>query len=972
MVQSTKKQFFALKASAGSGKTFNLSLRFIYLLFQGANPHQILTLTFTKKASKEMYHRIHDYLKFLYDFTQDKHTKEGMNIYAALIKEGLNDEFLRDKIESIYYEFMQSNPRITTIDAFFHAVLKKFCWYVGISSHFEVGNVSKDEINERFLSTLSLQDVREIVAFCFHHKIKITKFLSMLYDFYMFSNETIQNLSPAPEISLLEVDDIEKLILEKMQIIYQFILTQPQASQRAKNLFNKKDIKSICESPKMLLDWNEHSYLKKIDLSQFDDVREEILKLLHLYFIQREYKIFTWIKRFIYIFKQAKEQEIRAKNLLGFDDVMLKNYELLHQNIERDFFYFRLDEKITHILLDESQDTSLMQYQILKPIIEEIKSGEGRIGDRSVFMVGDEKQSIYMFRGSFAGVFEEAIKDFHQENLDYNFRSSPRVIAFNNDVFQSCFPYYLPQQYPHKPSHTKSNGYVRVLSQCMDNEDLGLHKQICAELEILLQNGANEDDIAILTFKNDDVLSLKEYISMQIPHLNIVTETNSSLFQRKEVKILICALEFILLYSKIQNGEYEADSYKQLLSTKKLYEKKIIKLLGKPYMCSNRLIDEIKTLMLPSDTPPSEAIFLLIEELDIAQAASMKFLELSCDYMRIEEFLDALPQMVCAAPIQNNKGVKIMTIHKSKGLEFEYVILCDKLSGFQQGREVFIYEYEDIQIKQMYYKIAGRESFDKEYQKALQAHKMREKQEEYNMLYVAFTRAKYGLSIVQKYKGSAFEILNLTPCCDEIAYISPKQSVKNISSIHTPQVLMHNMPSFGRQIAFIRQEKDERKGIFDTQQWHNIIFGHALHSVFELYLGYKMTQKDIQSILYNRYGFALSLSSIIQAMQYAINCIQSKKFIEMRKGKHIVCEVSYIAKEHLYRIDTLLYDEKEWIVLDYKSSATNIDMQEEQIREYMRFLFSLNKQEKQQEKNVRGFIVYPLKNVDEQFYEVSL
>ncbi len=67
---------------------------------------------------------------------------------------------------------------------------------------------------------------------------------------------------------------------------------------------------------------------------------------------------------------------------------------------------------------------------------------------------------------------------------------------------------------------------------------------------------------------------------------------------------------------------------------------------------------------------------------------------------------------------------------------------------------------------------------------------------------------------------------------------------------------MHNMPSFGRQIAFIRQEKDERKGIFDTQQWHNIIFGHALHSVFELYLGYKMTQKDIQSILYNRYGFA--------------------------------------------------------------------------------------------------------------------
>ncbi|MCX2717239.1 RecB-like helicase [Helicobacter sp. MIT 21-1697] len=970
-MRNIKKDFFALKASAGSGKTFNLSLRFIYLLFQGANPHQILTLTFTKKASKEMHQRIHDYLKSLYVFIQGKDTK-GIDIYNALLKEGLSDEVLRDKIESIYYEFMQANPRITTIDAFFHAVLKKFCWYVGISSHFGVGNVSKDNINERFLSALSLEDMREIVIFCFHHQIKITKFLSMLYDFYMFANEIVQTLSSTSTTAHLEVEDIEKLIVEKMHIIYQFLLTQPQVSQSAKNLFNKKDIQSICKNPKMLLDWNEHHYLKKIDLSQFNDVREEILKLLQLYFIQREHKIFAWIKYFIDIFKQAKEQEIRTKNLLGFDDVMLKNYELLCQNIERDFFYFRLDEKITHILLDEFQDTSLMQYQILQPIINEIKSGEGRISDRSIFIVGDEKQSIYMFRGSFAGLFEEAIKDFHQENLDYNFRSSPRVIAFNNDVFQSCFSHYLPQRYPHTQSHTKPNGYVRVLPQCIDDEELGLHKQICAELETLLQNGANEDDIAILTFKNDDVLSLKEYINTHIPHLDIITETNSSLFQQKEVKILICALKFILLHSQIQNGDDNVDFYKQLMNAKKLYEKKMIKLLGKPYMGSDRFIDEIKALMLPSTTSPSEAIFLLIEELDIAQVASMKFLELSFDYMCIEEFLDALPQMVCDAPIQNNKGIKIMTIHKSKGLEFEYVILCDRLSEPKRGGEVFIYEYENTQIKQVYYKMRERESFDKDYQKALQAHNVRKKQEEYNVLYVAFTRAKYGLSVVQKYKKSAFEILNLTPCYDEITHISTQQSKQDMSSLHSPRVLMHNMPSFGRQSAFIKHEKDEHKGIFDVQQWRNIMFGYALHSVFELYLGYKNPQEDIQSILYNRYGFALPLSSITQAIQYAINCIQSKKFIEIQKGKHIACEVSYIAKEHLYRIDTLLYDEKEWIVLDYKSSATNIGAQEEQIREYMRFLFSLNKKEKQHAKSVRGFIVYPLKNGDEQFYEVSL
>ena len=105
-------------------------------------------------------------------------------------------------------------------------------------------------------------------------------------------------------------------------------------------------------------------------------------------------------------------------------------------------------------------------------------------------------------------------------------------------------------------------------------------------------------------------------------------------------------------------------------------------------------------------------------------------LELSCEYASIESLLDEIPKLQCNAPTQSNNGVKIMTIHKSKGLEFKYVILCDRLSQSQANNDKFIYEYEGTHIKHIYYKMKGRENFDKQYNQALEAHKKRLEREE--------------------------------------------------------------------------------------------------------------------------------------------------------------------------------------------------------------------------------------------------
>ena len=985
----TQAQFLALKASAGSGKTFSLALRFIYLLFCGANPHQILTLTFTKKASNEMRHRIYEHLHSL-KISLNNNTYAANIVYKDLCeKKGLNHQILSQNIQRIYTEFMQSNPRITTIDAFFYAVLKKFCWYVGVSAYFEVGNVDFGAINERFLQSLHTQDVDSLVKFCLFHKMSIAQFLSFLHSLCLFPAQDIQNaLGDDLEPIRLSPEEIDEEIKARMERINAYVQSIEGGDKRAKRLFCKSSAEEILKSPDCILKWNEHSYLKKYDLSAFDKVREEIFDLMKIYFVKKEQDVFRLLRAYLTQFNRFKQRQNRIENYLSYNDVMLKNYELLRCNIDRDFFYFRLDDKITHILLDEFQDTSLTQYQILKPIIDEIKSGDSRkkIDEKSLFVVGDEKQSIYGFRGSFSGVFDEATRDLHKENLPYNFRSKPRVIDFNNRIFQECYKQrYIPSQCP---NDTIQGGYVRVLESTKDAQSLSA--QVYDELESLLHNGANENQIAILVFKNEDALLLKDYINAHNPHISVVTETSTSLFSKKEVRLLLSALNYIKLLRLAQmtknTGEESAEetlkkhsnaqflesisqssvsptSY-EINNALKFYEKQICKLWGRAYEESASVISKITSLSLNDSMRPAEIVLALIESFCIAQSTSMRFLELSCECGSIDEVQEMALKIQCDAPTQSNDGVKIMTIHKSKGLEFDYVIVCDRMNKPKNDTSRFLHAYDGLNIGRIYYKSRGREGFDRAYNQALEAHKNRLKQEELNVLYVAFTRAKYGLSIARKEQLSAFEPLFLNDEKDILPTLNTHIVQKQADS--TKINVLQSMQHFGRQSAFIKQEQTHH--IFEATQWQSIIFGNALHSVFELYLGFALNKESIAHILFNRYGFALSSKSIAQAIDYALASIENPLFSALREGKEMLCEVSYIEQSCLYRIDALLYDEKECFVLDYKSGAREQEEQKEQVRGYMRFLNTLY----QQKKSIRGFIIYPLKQGSEQVYEVNI
>ena len=115
---------------------------------------------------------------------------------------------------------MQSNPRITTIDSFFHTILKKFCWYVGVSAFFEVGTIDSYAINEAFLHSLNTDEIDNLTQFCFKHKMNVSSFLDFLHLLSKFPTQDIKNaledgLQPI-SLSFEEIDDEIRMRMERI------------------------------------------------------------------------------------------------------------------------------------------------------------------------------------------------------------------------------------------------------------------------------------------------------------------------------------------------------------------------------------------------------------------------------------------------------------------------------------------------------------------------------------------------------------------------------------------------------------------------------------------------------------------------------------------------------------------------------------------------------------------------------------
>ena len=517
------KPFLALKASAGSGKTFALTVRYISLLLLNAKPNEILTLTFTNKAAAQMSQRIYDTLLNL---------GNDEAILSAIIEEtSLSKQEIINKKQLLVEKFISSELAIYTIDKFINKILREFSGYIGINDDFDIKFDDEELLLYKFLTSLDETQFESLIAFAHLENKKLNSIVEL---FKLLEEKNEKN--EIVEYPKGSYEAVKIAILEDANSIKEFV----DKSDLSKSAFNAVDFNSV----ETLLDKGK-TWLTKMSLSEFsyfkkakppvelDENLSHLKQNITLYFqIQESYTLKNLFKIFD-DFKSFRDKYNKQRNSLEFSDITNIVYKLLENHIEKDFLYFRLDTKYNHILIDEFQDTSTLQFKILFYLIDEIISGNPEVF-KTFFYVGDIKQSIYRFRGGTKELFDYVATVFHPllevELLDTNYRSSNNVVNFVNTTFNNLANY----EYDAQKVNSKVDGYVEVCSVSDEKEQF--YDEVYKKVDELLIAGVQPNNIAILTYTNADVLAIYEYLKLKKANTRCSYRDDLKTYQSKQCK----------------------------------------------------------------------------------------------------------------------------------------------------------------------------------------------------------------------------------------------------------------------------------------------------------------------------------------------------------------------------------------------------------------------------------------------------
>lgn len=421
-----------VSASAGTGKTKVLIDRVLRLLLEITTPEKILCITFTKAAASEMQNRIHNVLQKWATCSEEKLKEDVTKLIQAE-----PDEDTLSKAKTLFAKTLETagGMKIMTIHSFCQSVLKRFPLEAEIPPHFNVldklaSNRIKEEIlNEVLSGSDMVKNVEELTSFIssgalmglLGRILEESTRLSALMEHYVGSVDTvIQNLKKHFNISKY---DTEQQVIEE-----------------------------ICPQEEWLA--LKNFYLTKKETVRDNKKKES--KAYEVFDVNERLKAFKLVKATGMLLKLAfrvveKYQAIKSENaFLDFADLIEKTNALLSKSTMTAWVLYKLDDGIDHILVDEAQDTNPSQWEIIKALCEEFFAGEGSSEKlRTLFVVGDKKQSIYSVQGADPRIFEKmhslfeehilaSQNTFRDVDLNYSFRSTQPILRLVNYMLQNA------------------------------------------------------------------------------------------------------------------------------------------------------------------------------------------------------------------------------------------------------------------------------------------------------------------------------------------------------------------------------------------------------------------------------------------------------------------------------------------------------------------------------------------------------
>ncbi len=1059
-----ERKLYIYRASAGSGKTFTLAVEYIKLLIENPGAYKrILAVTFTNKATGEMKERI---LSQLYGIANALPSSET---YMENLRQAFpeyDDTEIRHRaaiaMEMILHDY--GHFRIQTIDAFFQMILRGLAKELELSGDMEITLDSSKLLNDAVdllikRLTPTSPEMAWLVEYIEEHlandkswriRETIKKFAeNILKEEYQERGEELRRQIEENNGAVLSeyrktIRSIEKDIIARTKAIGKRFFDIAEANNLSVDDFYYKNSgiwshfdklqKGILIQPGARAQQCMDSPSKisgKLSAAECEEIASLLAKnktladdeLQTLNSCTLSLTRFHQLRLLNSIGKTLQEENTRENRFL-----LAQTTYLLSRMINNDttFIFEKTGSEISHIFIDEFQDTSKLQWQCFKVLLQEVMAH-----GTTNLIVGDVKQSIYRWRNSDWNILNRIEEEFHKSSIaNYttatnksatnttNYRSDSRIVTFNNTLFETAAR-IIDESYKEDlgerladlkraykdvvqalPEGKTQGGYVEMRMIDAEKENCDFDAAVYARLmttlkELLCKHSVRPSDITILVRTKNVATEIARIFNETFgKQFSIISDEAYRLSSSVAIKIIIAAMRYIVLPEDKINLLNLIDIYYKSVKKEDISLGTLFEHRNHEQLLPQEFIEQLPQL---SQMPIYELLERLIVIFDLAQingeeAFIYTFLDISSQSLSgkandINSFLETWDNELLDknVPAGATDSVRIMTIHKSKGLEFHTVIIpfaTWKLTGDTRNIIWCSPKEEPFDNLSLIPVDCSKKMLESIYSEEYNHEYLFQLVDNLNLLYVACTRASSNLFIFSDANGKkdyisrllATLIQNILPegavynadeqilTYGEIVASKEKKNKKSDNPFidkpinkKQPFVTYENRLNFRQShnlARFLAKDKEEEERLEYLAQ------GELLHELLSKLstgeeLERQMTKLQMEGII----GAGKEYENIKRIIQRALANPRASEWFSGKYRLYNECTILFKngEKHEQRRPDRVMVLNDEAIVVDFKFGKPR-DEYSLQVQEYISLLKEMRY------KNVQGYIWYVYTN----------